>query len=334
MPRHTMLVLLLSTLLSDAGDHSLSAAESQPADHAAATQPRKVAKPGLYEQFPPTRRDHPYGEGRSRKLDFWKARGTEPAPLVVHIHGGGFTGGDKSIIPPQLLRDALDAGFAVASINYRLTDEGPFPGPMHDSARAIQYLRSKAREWSTDPKRVCATGGSAGAGASLWLAFHDDLADPDDPDPVLRQSSRLTCAAVHGAQTSYDPRWVTEKIGAPTANHRLFKPLFALAPGEEDSPRALRLYKEASPIEHLTADDPPVLLAYSEADKPVPPDAAPGAGIHHPRFGQLLAEKAKPLGVTCILKDRGDYANQDALAAGFVSFFVQQCDMKPAERKE
>jgi len=46
---------------------------------------------------------------------------------------------------------------------------------MHDCARAIQFLRSKAARWNIDPKRIAATGGSAGAGISLWLGFHDDL---------------------------------------------------------------------------------------------------------------------------------------------------------------
>jgi acetyl esterase/lipase len=59
---------------------------------------------------------------------------------------------------------------------------------MHDGARAVQYLRSRAKEWNLDPARVAATGGSAGAGISLWLAFHADLADPKSKDPVARQS--------------------------------------------------------------------------------------------------------------------------------------------------
>ena len=83
---------------------------------------------------------------------------------------------------------------------------------MHDAARALQTIRSKAKEWNLDPKRVGATGGSAGACTSLWLALHDDLADPKSSDPVARESSRLTCAAVSGAQTSLDPKELREWI--------------------------------------------------------------------------------------------------------------------------
>jgi len=53
-------------------------------------------------------------------------------------------------------------------------------------------------------------GGSAGAGISLWLGFHDDLADPDNEDPVLRESTRLSCMAVYNGQTSYDPRFIRD----------------------------------------------------------------------------------------------------------------------------
>ena len=96
-------------------------------------------------------------------------------------------------------------GISVAAINYRFIlqamehkVEPPVKGCLHDAARALQTLRSKAKEWNLDPKRVGATGGSAGACTSLWLALHDDLADPKSSDPIARQSSRLTCAAVIG----------------------------------------------------------------------------------------------------------------------------------------
>src|SRR5256885_14717759 len=81
-----------------------------------------------------------------------------------------------------------------------------------DCARAIQVARSKAKEWNLDPRRIAASGGSAGAGTSLWIGFHDDMADPKNSDPVLRESTRLSCMVVFGAQSSYDPR-VIKKLG-------------------------------------------------------------------------------------------------------------------------
>ena len=94
---------------------------------------------------------------------------------------------------PQLLKECLDSGISVVGHHLSLLHPGHRPGPFHDSARAIQFIRSKAKDWNIDPKRIAATGGSAGAGISLWLGFHDDMADPKSDDPVLRQSTRLTC---------------------------------------------------------------------------------------------------------------------------------------------
>src|SRR5262249_41628078 len=140
-----------------------------------------------------------YGPHQRHVLDLWKAKSDRPTPLVVFIHGGGFRGGDKKNLSPVLLNLCLKAGLSVASINYRLSQHAPFPAPMHDGGRAIQFFRFKAKEWNLDPRRIAATGGSAGAGISLWLAFHDDLADPGSKDPVARESTRLSCAAVLGA---------------------------------------------------------------------------------------------------------------------------------------
>ena len=86
----------------------------------------------------------------------------------------------------------------------------PVEWPLHDAARALQFVRSKAAEWNIDKQRIGASGGSAGACSSLWLAFHPDMADPKSSDPVARESTRLWCAAVTGAQTTLDPQQMKE----------------------------------------------------------------------------------------------------------------------------
>jgi len=121
-------------------------------------------------------------------------------------------------VRPALLRHALESGISVASINYRLSEDAPFPAPMLDSVRAVQFLRHHALDWNIDPQRVAASGASAGGGISLWIGFHDDLADPASPDPVARQSSRLSAMGVLGAQSSYDPRFIQKLIGVELTN--------------------------------------------------------------------------------------------------------------------
>jgi acetyl esterase/lipase len=137
--------------------------------------------------------DVKYGLHQRNLMDVWLARSDRPTPVLVSIHGGGFRNGNKSV-DPALRNQCLAAGISVVAITYRFSQDAIAPASFHDSARAIQFIRHNANEWNVDPKRIAATGGSAGAGLSLWLGFHDDLADPDSSDPVLRQSSRLSSA--------------------------------------------------------------------------------------------------------------------------------------------
>jgi acetyl esterase/lipase len=270
---------------------------------------RALAQPAKPD---PDVKDAKYGPHERNVIDLWKAKSDGPTPLVVYIHGGGFRAGDKSTLDPDLLARCLDAGISVAAINYRLSQHAPFPAPMLDGGRAVQFIRSKAKEWNIDKTRVAATGGSAGAGISLWLAFRDDLADPRSDDPVARESTRLSCAAVLGAQASYDPRWIKEKIGGKAHEHPALAPFYGLKADELDTPKAHKLYEEASPINYVSKDDPPVYLFYNEPKGPLPADAQPGQGIHHPKFGEALKEKLDPLKVECVLRHGDDYKGKPA----------------------
>src|SRR3954467_9073522 len=92
----------------------------------------------------------PYGTHPRQVLDFYQARSDKPTPVVFHIHGGGWQGGDKKMNP----KPYLDKGISVVSINYRYVKqaaqekvEPPVKAPLHDAARALQFVRSKAKEW-------------------------------------------------------------------------------------------------------------------------------------------------------------------------------------------
>lgn len=267
-----------------------------------------------------------YGSHERNVLDLWRAKSDQPTPLVVYFHGGGFRKGDKSKLSPRLLRGCLRSGISVAAVNYRLSHHAPYPAQMLDAARAVQFLRSKSRQWNIDPKRVGATGSSAGGGISLWLAFHDDLADAGSADPVARESTRLTCAAVTAAQCSYDPRFIKKHIGGNVHKNPAIASFFGLQASEYETPRAHKLFEAASPITHATADDPPVLLLYNESDEPIPDNAPPGRGVHHPKFGHLLKKKLDSLGVPCQVKHRSEYAQggKRRMEADMVAFFERQ----------
>src|SRR5262245_22209424 len=169
-----------------------------------------LALPEVRADEPKKLMNVPYGTHPRQVLDFYQAKSDKPTPVVLAIHGGGWVNGDKGGYRGAAKR-YNDAGLSVVAINYRFTTqaaeagvEPPVKWPLEDAARALQLVRSKARDWNLDKERIGAPGGSAGACSSLWLAFHDDLANPKCDDPVARESTRLYCAAVSGAQTTLD----------------------------------------------------------------------------------------------------------------------------------
>jgi len=250
----------------------------------------------------PTHANVAYGDNPKQVFDLWLPESTAPTPLLLFIHGGGFRGGDKQGIDAGMLSRALADGIAYASLNYRLTPEITSPQPFLDCGRALQTIRSRAKEWNLDPTKVVSTGGSAGAGISLWLGFHDDLADPDSDDPIARESTRLIAVATTNGQCSYDPYWC-ESIGLPRlTQHSFFFPFYGIEPGQEQSPEAKAKYAEAAPITYLTKDDPPVLMRYGRGDEPITDETDLNVIVHHPKFGLALQSKMKELGLRCLVQ--------------------------------
>ena len=85
------------------------------------------------------------------------------------------------------------------------------------------------------------------------------------------------------------------------------RPVYGLKADELDTPTARKLIDDAAPINHITKDDPPVFLFYSEPKGPLPADAGPGEGIHHPNFGTALKEKLDEFKIECVVRHRDDY---------------------------
>ncbi len=256
---------------------------------------------GAPKELLPTQADVSYGPHALNVLDFWRAEGPGPRPLLVHIHGGGWVGGDKKQNPVQI-QPFLDKGISYASINYRLTGEAPLPAPVHDAALAIQFIRLKAAEWNVDKQLIALTGGSAGACTSMWLLLHDDLANPNAAEPILRESTRVCAAAVVAGQTSIDPKVIEGWLGPNVLKHRMIN----MAVGEPTIEGALKnyekhraLFQEFSPYNHVDGKDPPLLMTY-DGNMKLPSENA-GHGIHHPIFGVKLKEKSDRLGHECHL---------------------------------
>ena len=262
---------------------------------------KKVEKKLPVPAVPPTAANVAYGPLERQVLDFWQAKSEKPTPVVFCIHGGGWSGGDKSGYYGGV-KQYLDNGISVVTINYRLMTQAnaqkvmpPVKAPLEDAARALQFVRSKAGDWNIDKKRIGATGGSAGGCSSLWLAFHDDMADPKSADPVARESTRLYCAAVNGAQVSLDPKEVREWLPNYTYGAHAFG-LKSLDDVEKQREKLADWIKEYSPINHVTKDDPPIGLYYGGVKGAKVGENHPDP-THSPILGLMLAEKLKAAGV-------------------------------------
>ena len=285
----------------------------------AETPPPPVAEKSAAEANPktselptPTMADVACGAHPKQVLHFWKADSAQRTPLLFFIHSGGWQNGNRASGLTGLLPQILKAGISVVSIEYRFIAEAnlegikpPVKAPLHDAARALQFVRSKAAEWNIDKTRIGASGSSAGGCSSLWLAFHDDLADPKNSDPVARESTRLFCAAVTGAQTTPDPQQMREwtpnsKYGGHAFGFKEDKAarvsqFQAFFDGRET---ILPWLAEYSPYALVTPDDTPVYMIYV---------AKPALGqeekdpTHTANFGVKLQEKLLAAKVPCEL---------------------------------
>ncbi|TXS92281.1 hypothetical protein [Parahaliea aestuarii] len=177
-----------------------------------------IALDGINAEFAA---DVSYGDKERNVFDIYLPRDCDdPTPLVIYIHGGGFTGGDKGSAHENFgndIREFLQNCVAYASINYTLlevpdadgdivaaAEQGGVLTSMQDSARALQFMRYYFDSLNLDVDNVALYGGSAGAGTALWLGTHDDMADPEAGDPVLRESTRVSAVGALATQATYD----------------------------------------------------------------------------------------------------------------------------------
>jgi acetyl esterase/lipase len=177
--------------------------------------------------------------GDPRIGDVYRPDSPGPRPAVLLIHGGSWRSGDRSHMDKFAVRYAR-AGYAVYNVNYRLAPEHRFPAQQDDVRAAFRWLHAHAGSLSVDPDRIAVMGYSAGAHLALLLA----LADAGG-GPVPR-------AAIAGAA----PTDLREYPSSPVIAALIGGPGDAL-PDE---------YAQASPIAHVSADDPPVLLYHGALD--------------------------------------------------------------------
>jgi acetyl esterase len=269
-------------------------------------------------QNAPTIADVKYGPHKRNVLDFYQAKSDRSTPVALYIHGGGFRGGSKKSVNQRMLRELLAAGISVVAIEYRFVADKPLPAAHHDSLRALQFIRSKSAEWNIDKKRIGAFGGSAGAQICMWLAFHNEMANAENSDPLKRESSRLTCVVTNGGQTTMEFDWWKQWVPGYDKPHRERTEVFGDVTDEELG----KIVEDISALSLITSDDPPIFMTYGmKPDDPIPTDPARVQGwkVHHVIFGIKLKEKMDQMGIESNLKYPGAQIKYESAASFLIA---------------
>jgi acetyl esterase/lipase len=181
-----------------------------------------------------------------------------PVPVVIYIHGGGWTGGDKSDGAGMLFTPPLrENGYLVAAINYRLAPTHTFPGPIEDVKCAVRHLRANADKYNLDPDRIGALGGSAGGHLASLLGLTDESAGWEVGQYEDQSSHVDAVVDLWGpadlSQFDYNP------------SREVYKMVFG---AENPQDPILETY---SPVTYISPGDPPFLIIQGEDDETVPP---------------------------------------------------------------
>jgi acetyl esterase/lipase len=245
------------------------------------------------------------GGGRANSLDLYRPRPPAgPLPVILYIHGGGWSEGDKAEARGALQQALVARHFALASINHRLSDKARFPAQIHDCKAAVRWLRANARRYGLDPDRIGVWGFSSGAHLAALLGTAGDVPELEGTAGNREFSSRVQAVcAVAGpydllrmnanGRSPRDRRW-TFRYGAANS------PEGILLGG---SVRKLRAKARlASPVSHVSPDDPPFLIQHGGRDPLVPVQQArllyqalKKAGVKatlniHPRSGHVVRD--------------------------------------------
>ncbi len=211
----------------------------------------------------------------AEKLDIYLPNeGTGPFPLIIEIHGGAFMMGSKSEqIAPMM--EGLKRGYAVASINYRMSGEAPFPAAVNDVKAAIRFLRANAAKYKLNPLKFATWGGSAGGNLSAIAGTSGGVAALADPSLGNTDVSDSVQAAVDW----YGPIWFstmnsefkalgqTPVMGVTSAATSPESKYIGKTVGNAGSES---LVAQASPQNYIDAKDPPFYIQHGTADRNIP----------------------------------------------------------------
>jgi acetyl esterase/lipase len=197
-------------------------------------------------------------DGYPLLLDAYLPADDDTHPALIFIHGGGWRGGDKAGGFQAVKGERLIAeGVAVFSLSYRLSGVAPYPAAVDDCLAAVRWIRENAGDFGVDPDRLAVWGGSAGGHLALMMGFLEP--GPEEIDTAgERLENFVRCVVAKNPPTDLTVDDEMHRERALVA--------FMGAPRDEAPER----YAEASPVTHLSPDDPPVFVMHGTADRTVP----------------------------------------------------------------
>ncbi|PWB56267.1 MAG: alpha/beta hydrolase [Anaerolineales bacterium] len=208
----------------------------------------------------------------AQKLDIYLPdEGDGPFPIIMHIHGGGFEMGDKRDMPVAAYLRGLTQGYAVASVNYRLSGEAIFPAGLQDLKAAIRWLRANQSKYLLDGSRIAACGGSAGGNYAAMLcltAKNTELEDLSLGNPTF--SCDVQAAVDMFGPTDFlkmDQQLTESKLGVPDHSQANSPESKYLGAKITEIPSQVRL---ANPMTYIHKDMPPILIQHGREDHLVP----------------------------------------------------------------
>ncbi len=201
-------------------------------------------------------------DGKSLALDLYLPTGVQAPPLLVWVHGGAWTTGSKASVPPVFLAN----GFAVASVDFRQSTEARFPAQVHDIKAAIRYLRANAPAYGYRADKIAIAGDSSGGHLAALVGVTNDHRELEGTvgDNPKQSSSIQAIVSYYGASDLRTILAQSTPFGLNMRRPALERLLGAL-PDQVPELAAL-----ASPVSHVDAQDPPLMLLHGDQDPQMP----------------------------------------------------------------
>ena len=196
-------------------------------------------------------------------LDLYLPKATKQPPLIVWVHGGAWRRGSKNSMPLKWL---VSRGFAVASVDYRLSPVARFPAQVHDCKAAIRFLRGEQRKHGYNARRIAVAGSSAGGHLAALIGTTNHHAELEGRvGDHLDQPSTVEAVVNYFGPTNFTT--ILQQSTPHGLNVRIPALKLLLGDRPENTPKLAQL---ASPVFHVDRNDPPLLIIHGDQDPQVP----------------------------------------------------------------